>query len=169
MIPSDDQVTMHAAGRAREVKATPGHQTATVGPYPESRPSLLCVTARRRATGGGNLRGCPSGFFWRGAFLTAPSQIFLSPAPEIECRGRGRKRKTSARGYGSAHQKLRKQLAPEVEAGGVRCWRCGDPIRPGERWDLGHDDHDRNIYRGPEHVACNRSTANRKRWRSREW
>ena len=26
-------------------------------------------------------------------------------------------------------------------------------------WDLGHDDYDRSIYRGPEHARCNRSAA----------
>jgi hypothetical protein len=59
--------------------------------------------------------------------------------------------KTAARGYGGPHQKLRKWWAPRVATGQVLCWRCGHPIRPGEAWDLGHDDHDRSIYRGPEH------------------
>jgi hypothetical protein len=27
------------------------------------------------------------------------------------------------------------------------------------QWDLGHDDFDRTIYRGPEHQRCNRSSA----------
>jgi predicted nucleic acid-binding Zn ribbon protein len=59
--------------------------------------------------------------------------------------------KTAARGYGGAHQKLRAQWAPKVATGAVLCWRCGHPIQPGQPWDLGHDDHDRTTYRGPEH------------------
>jgi hypothetical protein len=66
-----------------------------------------------------------------------------------------------ARGYGPAHQKRRELLAPFVAAGSVRCARCGELIRPGEPWDLGHLDGDRRRYSGPEHRACNRSTASR--------
>lgn len=40
------------------------------------------------------------------------------------------------------------------------CWRCDDPIDP-EHWHLGHDDHDRDVYRGPECVTCNTATAGR--------
>lgn len=59
--------------------------------------------------------------------------------------------KTAARGYGADHQARRAALAPTVNAGHATCWRCGLPILPGQAWDLGHDDHDRSIYRGPEH------------------
>jgi len=39
-----------------------------------------------------------------------------------------------------------------MDAGEVfRCWRCGELIRPGQPWHLGHDDYDRTKYRGPEH------------------
>jgi hypothetical protein len=64
-------------------------------------------------------------------------------------------RTTSERGYGWRHQQLRRALAPRVATGRVACWRCNRLIRPGERWHLGHDDHDRRIYRGPEHASCN--------------
>jgi predicted nucleic acid-binding Zn ribbon protein len=67
--------------------------------------------------------------------------------------------KTAARGYGWDHQKLRAWWTPHVDAGLVDCWRCGRHITPGTPWDLGHDDHDRTTYRGPEHQQCNRSTA----------
>lgn len=66
---------------------------------------------------------------------------------------------SAKRGYGRAHQELRKTWARKVEAGGVRCARCGEPITPGSEWDLGHVDGDRSRYSGPEHSACNRATS----------
>jgi len=65
------------------------------------------------------------------------------------------------RGYDYKHEKLRKQLAPDVEAGRKNCWRCGERILAGEPWDLGHSDEDRTKYMGPEHQRCNRATAGR--------
>ncbi|MEU6208194.1 hypothetical protein ABZ814_31995 [Micromonospora musae] len=73
-------------------------------------------------------------------------------------RGTGR---TTQRGYGWDHQQKRAQWKPRVAAGLVDCWRCGERIPPGTPWDLGHDDHDRRFYRGPEHRACNRATSGR--------
>jgi hypothetical protein len=69
---------------------------------------------------------------------------------------------TTQRGYGAYHQRLRAHWAPLVAAGRVDCWRCGQRIPPGAQWHLGHDDHDRRRYRGPEHAACN-SGASRRR------
>jgi len=69
---------------------------------------------------------------------------------------------TTQRGYGADHRALREQWRPLVEAGDVLCWRCGQRIEPGDDWDLGHDDHDRSIYRGPEHRAHNRATKSRR-------
>jgi hypothetical protein len=66
-------------------------------------------------------------------------------------------RTATQRGYGAAHRKLREQWRPKVEAGLVNCARCGKRIAPNAAWDLGHDDHDRTKYRGPEHANCNRS------------
>ena len=73
---------------------------------------------------------------------------------------------TAQRGYGADHQRARKRAARQVAAGNAYCWRClanGLPpdqawIAPGSAWDLGHDDHNRNITRGPEHARCNRAT-----------
>jgi hypothetical protein len=81
---------------------------------------------------------------------------------------------TTQRGYDYQHKKLRKQYEPHVRSGQATCWRClanGLPpeqarIKPGDDWDLGHDDHQLNPdgtrkVRGPEHIACNRATAGR--------
>jgi hypothetical protein len=72
---------------------------------------------------------------------------------------------TAARGYGPPHRALRERWRPLVESGDVTCWRCGQRIEPDDDWDLGHDDHDRTQYRGPEHRAHNRATRNR--WNAR--
>ena len=67
--------------------------------------------------------------------------------------------RTTARGYGSHHQALRRAWRPRVDAEQVDCWRCGQRIRYGEPWDLGHVDGDKTRYRGPEHAKCNRATS----------
>ncbi|TYB97129.1 hypothetical protein FXF53_20510 [Micromonospora sp. WP24] len=73
-----------------------------------------------------------------------------------------RRGNTTARGYGWQHQQIRAQWAPQVATGRVICWRCGEHIPRGAPWDLGHDDHNRDVYRGPEHRGCNRATASRR-------
>ena len=40
--------------------------------------------------------------------------------------------------HSGAHNRRRRELAPLVAAGVVACWRCGQLIKPGEPWDLGH-------------------------------
>ena len=68
---------------------------------------------------------------------------------------------TSERGYGAAHQAERRRWEPRVAAGEVDCARCGQPIVPGEAWDLGHVD-DRSGWSGPEHAGrCNRAAGGR--------
>ncbi len=85
---------------------------------------------------------------------------------------------TVARGYGADHKRLRAQLQAVVDAGEAVCWRCGRWINPEDPagWHLGHDDDDRSIYRGVEHVRCNagaparnRGRRRRARFQSREW
>lgn len=99
----------------------------------------------------------------RESAITAPASRRISPLKQ-------KAPTTSERGYGTAHQKLRKRLARTVNAGKARCARCGEPIIPGTPWDLGHIDHDRSRYAGPEHVRCNRATAGRRpKPRKRKW
>ena len=64
------------------------------------------------------------------------------------------------RGYGADHDRLRRQWAIIVATGAVTCWRCGVLLHP-DAFDLGHDDHDRSQYAGPECRPCNRATAGR--------
>jgi len=71
--------------------------------------------------------------------------------------------RTAARGYGARHQAVRKSWAPLVATGQVPCARCGELIPGWAPWDLGHDDHDRSVYTGPEHRRCNRATSSRRR------
>jgi hypothetical protein len=69
---------------------------------------------------------------------------------------------TTERGYGAAHQALRAQWKRNVDTGNVLCARCGEPIRPDQTWDLGHNDSDRSKYAGPEHAnQCNRAAGGR--------
>jgi hypothetical protein len=63
------------------------------------------------------------------------------------------------RGYTAEHDRLRRDWAPRVATGRVRCRRCGEPIGP-EPWDLGHND-ERTAWTGPEHASCNRAAGGR--------
>ncbi len=67
-----------------------------------------------------------------------------------------------SRGYGAAHDRLRKQWKHKVNAGVVPCARCRIRIAPGGEWHLDHDDDDRSRYLGPSHKLCNLAAAGRK-------
>ena len=67
---------------------------------------------------------------------------------------------TGQRGYGLKHKTQRAKWVKRVDAGGVDCARCGQPIEPGRPWDLGHTE-DRTGWTGPEHRACNRKAGGR--------
>ena len=69
---------------------------------------------------------------------------------------------TTARGYGTTHQKRRKAYARLVASRAAVCARCALPIRPDEPWDLDHDDADRTKYLGPSHRRCNRGAPARR-------
>lgn len=71
---------------------------------------------------------------------------------------------TTARGYGTTHQRLRADLEPHVRAGLATCAKCHQPIHPHQPWDLGHTD-DRTTWTGPEHAHCNRAHGNTLRGR----
>jgi hypothetical protein len=76
-------------------------------------------------------------------------------------------RSTTARGYGSSHQKRKAHWRPIVDAG--QGW-CAEPIclmpsrwiPPGSPWHLAHGDS-QGTYRGPAHARCNLAERNR-RW-----
>ena len=77
-------------------------------------------------------------------------------------RGKDRARGTrQERGYGAEHVKLRAHYQRRMNAGeSFTCWRCPNTIDP-NLWHLGHGDHDRSVYRGPECVPCNTATSGR--------
>ena len=82
--------------------------------------------------------------------------------PETRCAEHRREREQArgsrqARGYGAAHDALRREYQRRMDDGETfTCWRpdCDRPIDPAH-WHLGHDDSDRSTYRGPECPACN--------------
>ena len=71
-------------------------------------------------------------------------------------------RSTSARGYGAAHQRKRREWQKRIDDGErILCARgCGTVITSEMKWDLGHTD-DRTDWTGPECVPCNRSAGGR--------
>lgn len=73
--------------------------------------------------------------------------------------------KTTARGYGSQHQRERERHRPLVESGQATCCEIvcryrSRRIPPGAPWDLAHDRRTGG-YLGPAHRRCNRSEGRR--------
>jgi hypothetical protein len=70
------------------------------------------------------------------------------------------------RGYGRAHQAKRAEYKTLVDRGGVKCYRCGKFIQPGQPFHLDHADvpgaHQRGIYAGASHPWCNLAARNRR-------
>lgn len=95
------------------------------------------------------LRRCPARLCPQ---LVPPGQFC-----ERHKRENNQRRGTSTqRGYGARHRHLRNQYAKQMTEGvEFICPRCAHPIRPGQDWDLGHNDT-RKGYNGPEHASCNR-------------
>lgn len=129
-----------------------------------------CQPCRRKAKGRGPDERQPIGKTWRpqqrecngcgDEFMpTHHSQTYCSK----DCRPRSRsgaKISRAERGYGREHAAKRRWYKTNVvDKGEGYCWRCGVWLDPAEPWDLGHDDNDRSIYRGPECRPCNRGTA----------
>lgn len=69
-----------------------------------------------------------------------------------------------------AWQQLRRSWAARIRTGDVTCPRCGLPILPGMKWDLGHRidaQHGGTMTDAtPEHRHCNRSAGARSRRRT---
>jgi hypothetical protein len=92
--------------------------------------------------------------------LAEPGQARCEPHRKARTRATSRARgTTSSQGYGTDHQKLRRQLL--ATAVGRLCTRCGQPIQPGQPVDLDHTD-DRRGYRGMAHRSCNRAAGGRR-------
>lgn len=63
------------------------------------------------------------------------------------------------RGYGKEFYAIRREYSEQHKTQPLTCWRCGKHIPIGETFNLGHDDWDRTIIRGPEHEHCNLNAA----------
>jgi hypothetical protein len=74
----------------------------------------------------------------------------------------GRDRSLDLKYRRNGHRTIRKAYQQRMDEGKVyRCWRCRRVLDP-NAWDLGHDDNDPNLYRGPECRPCNRAAGARK-------
>lgn len=105
---------------------------------------------KRACLGPGRGERCPTG--------ALTDQPRCPACSRVKDQARGTRQ---ARGYDAAHDRLRAEYQRRMETGeAFHCWRCSKPIDP-NHWHLGHDDHDRSRYRGPECVPCNTATSGR--------
>lgn len=96
------------------------------------------------------MRRCP---YTRCPNLIPPNRRYCDTHQKIYETRRG---SSTRRGYGAAHQALRRHWKRLIATGSVTCATCGLLILPTEPWDLGHDETRQN-YKGPEHSRCNRA------------
>jgi hypothetical protein len=75
---------------------------------------------------------------------------------------------TTQRGFGRDHQKRRQEVKRLVDAGVMRCGRCGERILPGTKFHLDHEDivgaHELGIYRKnpASHPWCKLAARNKR-------
>jgi hypothetical protein len=119
---------------------------------PTRRPRPDADGARPQTFGVRTCEGCGKTFIAR-----APNQVFCMS----HCRERSRREQHSQL-YDRQHKMGRVAWTRQVEAGFVKCRRCGVPIRPGELWDMGHFE-DKRVPARPEHLKCNRGAPSRAR------
>ena len=79
------------------------------------------------------------------------------------------RKRVRSRKYSTARHRLaRAEAQAFVASGFAKCARCGEPIAPGENFDVGHDDRYPWLHTGPEHLKCNRGAPHRNDT-SRQW
>lgn len=105
-----------------------------------------------------NAPGCPT---------LVPADTRGGRCPEHQRQAEQARGTRQQRGYDARHDRLRATYQQRMDAGErFTCWRCESLGKPHSidpnTWDLGHDDHDRTAYRGPECRSGNRATAARK-------
>lgn len=127
-------------------------------------PPDVTVTSAKAQRKSPTERDCPQCFV---TFLSVRRK-YCSDACALKARyarGSG-KPPTTQRGYGRAHQKLRKELLPH--AYDTPCCLCGDLMLVGQSLHLDHTE-DRTDYRGFAHAECNiRDGARRGNMRQRQ-
>lgn len=85
-----------------------------------------------------------------------PTTSYRGQCPACRTRYNQQRGTPADRGYDADHRAERAALADQLARDGhLTCWRCQQPIHPGDEWHLGHND-DRTTTLGPEHArTCN--------------
>jgi hypothetical protein len=162
--------------RCQAERLTRGARNPTVAVGRSGGTALVSQRAERRHSWGrGGPARCPTELVKAVSYLPTPHGRFRGHRhKESLCLGVDKRSGLAAvmpNLRERAHRARRRRWAPLVEAGVVRCTRCGELIRPGEPWDLGHvDGSERTVYSGPEHRRCNRATNTHRRTpHTRRW